>query len=204
VKKLLISFAGLALAMMLAWPAQSSAQAADPVAVLYELLDALNTHNVEDAIALFVDDAVVTQLNVEPGTPNPHATFTGKEQIRGWLEGQPPGLRVEVIGAPQVIGDKATFRNSLTGDFLTGMGIDKIEQLGEATFQDGKIKSFTLEETPESKAKIQEAMARASSAGMPATGRGILDNHIMLLALVFLLTLAGVGVLLGSRLYNRG
>ena len=51
---------------------------AKPDEVSLHLVDAVNAQNLEGALALFADDAVVTSVSPEP--------FTGKAEIQGWLE----------------------------------------------------------------------------------------------------------------------
>src|SRR5690349_18425331 len=57
---------------------------ADPLAVVQAFDAACNANDVERALELFADDAVVTQL--PPPPPPEMGVYRGKQQIRAWLE----------------------------------------------------------------------------------------------------------------------
>lgn len=148
----------MALIIMLALPVSLYAQQTDPAAVFTTLADALNAGDVDAALALVADDAVLT-------FPDMGYVFTGKEEIRGWYEGlvaqnlhiEPSNLRVD--------GDKVTWSNQVWLDDYRALGIAPLGFTGEGVVQDGKIKSYTETMTDEALAKLQAAMAILPETG---------------------------------------
>ncbi len=126
----------------------------DPLAVSNALWDANNAHAIDAALALFADDAV---LQLAP----PRSTrYVGKAGIRTWLEENTAGHHhSEVVGTPQVAGDKATFTIELASDVFRAASISPVPFVIEIVVSGGKIKSFTAFPTAETNAKL----ARLSS-----------------------------------------
>ena len=83
----------------------STVQEIDPAAVAIASVDTISAGDVDASLATFADDAVVNILL--PGAPE---TYTGKEEIRAWLESlaaQHWEGEVEIL---QVEGDTVTTR----------------------------------------------------------------------------------------------
>jgi len=101
--------------------------------VVQSLHDAINAGDVDAAIALFANEAVVTS-----GTG---LTLKGKEEIRGYIEVLVANkIHAEVIKIESA-GDKVTWTLKVTNkDSPAGYGA-----LHEAIIQDGKIKSMRVE-----------------------------------------------------------
>lgn len=72
----------MVLVVMLALPVALHAQETDLASVVLAGEDLLNAGDIDRTMAFFADDAVVNILL--PGAPE---TYTGKEEIRAWLEG---------------------------------------------------------------------------------------------------------------------
>jgi len=117
-----------------------------------DLLDgyvaALNAHDAEDAARFYAEDAVVTQA-VHEGN-----TFTGRDQIAGWIGdnlGGLPDLDVAVVGVVEEDDRLAwewIYRGTYTGQFPgvpDGSG-QPVELRGASVMemQDGKIVRETL------------------------------------------------------------
>src|SRR5688500_4184054 len=83
--------------------APASAPANDPMAVFDAFNAAVNAHDVDAALGFFADDAVA-QL---PSQPPPNV-FTGKTEIRNWLERDSARNIHVVIADAQVAGDTVT------------------------------------------------------------------------------------------------
>lgn len=151
----------LALVAGIAAPAVAYAQETDPAGVLSNLADALNAGNVEAAVELVADDAVLTFVPDLTGS----GPIQGKDQIRAWYEGlvaqniyvEPSDLKVD--------GDKVTWSNKVWMDDFEALGIAPVEYTGEGVVQEGKIQSYTEEMTDASLAEFEAAMA-----ALPATG----------------------------------
>jgi hypothetical protein len=124
----------------------------DPGAVARALIDAENAHDVNAALALFADDAVVT-----------HATGTlrTRDEIRAWQTELATGNFKATITTPQVTGERATFSGTVELDTLRSLGVSPMESTWDVTVQQGKVKTFTFAFTPAAAARLQNAIAAA-------------------------------------------
>ena len=179
----------IAMVAILVLPAVLYAQETDPAALFTALADALNAGDVDAALALVADDAVLT-------FPDLGYVFTGKEEIRGWYE----GLVAQNLHAEpsdfQIDGDRMTWSNKVSIDDWRALGIAPLDYTGEGTVQDGKIKSYTETMTPQSLAKLQAAMAQQ----LPETGAGRpTDARVALLLVIGGVLVAAFGLGLGLR-----
>src|SRR5262245_5393309 len=85
-----------------------SAQEVEPVAVVNDFLAAENARNVDRALALFAEDAVVLYV---PGI----APAVGKDAIRGYLENLVAGyVEVEAVETPQLVDGKVRWTEKLS------------------------------------------------------------------------------------------
>src|SRR5438874_4979967 len=92
------------LVLVLLVPVAAAAAADDPGATLKALADAENKHDVNAALALYADNAVVTA----PDNNFQAKTYQGKDQIKQWeSSGMDPSESVE-LGAVQASGNAAT------------------------------------------------------------------------------------------------
>ena len=122
---------------------------ADPLATVLALLAAENAHDVDAAVALFAPDATV-DLALE--------TRTGTAEIRAWQQELAAGhFYMEMLGAPEVAGDRVRFQNRLDLDLFKQMGLGTVEGVSTARVRDGKIIEYTFALTPESVARLQAA-----------------------------------------------
>jgi hypothetical protein len=175
------------MALMFALPFSLHAQETDQVAVLQAMEEALNTGDVDAAMALFTDDAVVTLAFFEE-------TYTGAEEIRVWFEELVAGnfeLQLEIL---QIDGDTVTTKTTTWIDFTREMEIAPLVAEEVYTFQNGKIMGFTWTPTDETVAKIQTAMA-----SLPETGGVAFPSYLLAMALGGLAIFSGLGLALRRR-----
>lgn len=112
----------------------------DAQSVIQALDDACNAHDLEAAMDLFAEDAVVTH------TPPPDGVgvYRGKDEIRQWLEPQLPGFQAHTWGH-QTHGDTVRWSGELTSGLLRQMGqTNPIRACNVATVRDRKIVSFIV------------------------------------------------------------
>ena len=139
----------MALAMLLAPTRVALAQQeADPLAVLEAYDLALNAKDVDGALALFADDAVLTTRQGQ---------FVGKEQIRTWLERLVTQNASIEVANRQVSSDKVTWDNQFFRADIASLSNEPLEAKAEATIEAGKIKTFSSILTDEAQAKLDAA-----------------------------------------------
>jgi hypothetical protein len=98
---------GMVLAFVLILPAHSGlAQGADPGAVVDAYTAAINTGNVDAAIAFVADNAVYNR---------PGGQFVGKDQVRGFIEGLVERqAQIELLGSREVYGEYVRWSSHVT------------------------------------------------------------------------------------------
>ena len=151
-----ISIALMVMVIVFALTGSLYAQETDPAKVLNTLADSLNAGDVDTAMTLYAPDAV---LNIVPPLPGLSDTYTGLQEIRGFLEilvGM--NLKIEEVEILQVEGDKIKIKIKISSDLTRGFNIAFMELIEEYTIQDGKIKGYTITITEESAGKLQAAM----------------------------------------------
>jgi hypothetical protein len=114
--------------------AQASVQTTDPAAVVTAYEMARNRGDVDQAVALFADDATLTQRST---------TFTGPEEIRRYLQNATGRGRFVVISNRKTNGNQLSWTERAAGQNING-----IEVSVEAIVQDGKIKALSYNGTP--------------------------------------------------------
>jgi hypothetical protein len=136
------------------------AQEPDPLQVMEAYDLALNEGNVDGALALFADDAILTTQQGE---------LVGKEQIRTWLERVvAQNSRVEPVNR-QVSGDTVTWQSNFFRKDIATLSNEPLAANAEAVVQAGKIKSFSSILTDEAQAKLVAAQpAPEPTAAAPA------------------------------------
>ncbi len=184
--KLLLSIL-LAMAIVGMLPRPATAQTPDPVAVVKASLDAVNRGDVEAALALFADDATFRR---------PPDSWTGTEQLRAMLQAD-VAIHSHIEASNfQLAGDQVTYTFKGSNDRFRSLGIDSIEGTTTVTVQGGKVTLVTTLPSPESRARIQAALAAARTAPQAMPNTGALDAPFatLLLALGGLAVLAGAGM----------
>jgi protease I len=164
-KMILICVIALALVACAApAPTATPVPTPDPAAVIKSLAAALNAGNVDAVMAFYADDATITH---KPAPAGQSGILTGKEQIRGFIQGLVAGNFSGEVSNLKVMGDKVTLTGTLSTDTYRKLGVAPIVIAEEAVIVGGKIKSETMTVTPESLAKIQAAMAAQAKATTP-------------------------------------
>jgi SnoaL-like protein len=123
---------------------------ADPLQVIIEYETARNQYDLQTALSYFADDATVTQRS---------ATYSGKDDIRKFLDNTAARSRFMSVSDRRVLGDEVTWTERLYGQgqgpwsdsqgraqgYLAGGfgGAGRIAVNVEATVQDGKIRSLS-------------------------------------------------------------
>jgi polyhydroxybutyrate depolymerase len=141
-------------------PTPMSTPPADPALVIKALVDALNTGDVEAAIAFYADDALRTQ---QPPPAGQSGIWTGKEQVRGFVKGLVADHFSVELSNLKAAGDKITYTCTFSTDTYRKLGIAPLVAVEEAVLDKSKIKSQPVTITPESVAKIQAALAAAQA-----------------------------------------
>lgn len=170
-KKIVTMMTLCALYMLTLSPVKVSAQASDPLAVVNAYLANLN--DVDAALALVADDAVISIVPPPPNTPG--GVWRGKEQIRQYLEfGIMQDTKDEPVGSAQVEGDKVTMTVMVLVNDFRQWGIGAVQHTVEAVVQGGKIKSLDYVMAPAERGRVAAAaqayFASHPPAGMPRTG----------------------------------
>lgn len=115
----------------------------EPAALLtsFEKVAFGSTQDIDAALALFSDNAVLT---VTPAPAGTSGVWTGKDQIKQGLQfnKQQNVMRVN-IGNPLVEGNKVTTNAKVTNNFFHMIGVGPVEHTTEVVVGNGKIKSYT-------------------------------------------------------------
>lgn len=145
-KRLAITFALTALAL--------SACAPKPESVAEQLIEAVNSQDIEGALELFAENAIVNT-----GGPVP---YTGTVEIRGWLEELADTnfeIKAEVV---EVNGNVVVEKEQLTMDPWTAIGLSSLEGVSEITVADGLVETLQFTFTEAALNELQTAMLRAT------------------------------------------
>jgi len=135
-----VGIAALALSGVVA--SMATAQAgADPAAIVTAYETARNQRDIDTALSYFADDASISQRAT---------TYTGKDEIRKFLEGISTRSRFAVVSERRTLGNRVTWTERAGGQGpgqgqalngpLANSGAFQITV--EATVQDGKIRSL--------------------------------------------------------------
>jgi hypothetical protein len=120
-----------------------------PDEVALELAEAVNAGDLEGALALFADDAVVTSVSPEP--------FTGKAEIQGWLEEMfADNFKLEAR-IEEVDQNRVTEHDTISMDSMSFYGIDTLTGRSEIYVEGGKISSLNFSFSDETLIDLQAA-----------------------------------------------
>ncbi len=140
--------------MIIQGPSRTAAGTA-PSQVVLSSVKALNSGDLEAALACFADDADYELTRVPPAQPD---TVKGREQLRAWFEElATQHLRVEV----EVLlteGDLVTTETRTWSDSTRQLGVAPLVATERYLVQEGKIRSAIRTIRPESIAKLQAAL----------------------------------------------
>ena len=121
----------------------------DPIAVAKELVARENAYDVDGAIALFADHAVVVSSMDKFDTP---------AEVRRWQEELAAGnIHLEPL---EFRCEENTVRwdETIAVDFFRNLGLEQLEGSCEIVVHDGKITAFTLALSADSVERLQQAM----------------------------------------------
>ena len=182
----------LVLVALVALPLMANAQETDPVAVIEELAGYMNVWDLDSVMSLYADDIVVTMT---PGANGPPDVFTGKEEVRAFLESyndQNFKVEYEIVS---VEGDTVTLTVQSWTDDTRQLGIAPLTGTEVHVIQNGKVQSYSWTMSEESMAAFSAAMA-----ALPATGGGAFPVEELMLGLGGLAVAGGLGL---ERLRRR-
>lgn len=163
--------AGLAVSGIVASMATAQATA-DPASVIAAYEMARNRHDVDAALALFADDASISQRNT---------SFSGKDEIRRYLEGTATRSRFVVVSDRRASGNRVVWTER-AGGFNGEQGIRPPQGFNGAPGF-GAVPAFSI--TVE--AVVQDGKIRAISyipAGGPSRSDTSLDGRAQLPAAI--------------------
>ncbi len=123
----------------------------DPESAVKSWNDDLNNGDVDAALEYLDDNATITII---PPPPGMSGVFTGKDQIRGWYEGNAAQNGFNEFIEFQVAGEVVSWTSNFGIDEWRNLGIDSLETTGEGIIKDGKFLSYTVTIPPESLAKL--------------------------------------------------
>src|SRR5438067_10695058 len=125
--------------------------AQDPLAVVQAFDAACNADDLDGALALFADNAVVRQVPAPPDG----GEYRGQAQIRHWLEPQLIGFHVDSRDH-RVRGETVTWTAMVTAEMLRRAGLtEPIRAEVEAVVRHGQIASFTVTNNPHDVARFR-------------------------------------------------
>ena len=134
-------------------------------ALLQGFIDAQNAGDVEAALALLTDDAVI-QL-IPPPMEDHDGIFSGKAAIQEWYENLASLHGAGEISNVQVDGDQVSALLNYTDDSLKDIGVDSIDNDWVVSIQDGKITGYIATMTEESTVLLMDAIAAMSPPPEP-------------------------------------
>lgn len=132
----------------------------DLISIIRDLADVWNDHDVEGVLDFFADDATVSL----PGIPPRPIIVSGKQEIRRWLSDlflQNSYMEVRNV---REIGEAVLWNASLHLDRLAILGLDQIPIENEATFENGKIRSFVSRMSEEGMEIVAEVLKGQSTS----------------------------------------
>ncbi len=145
----------LIIVLMIVMIALVACQSEKPESIVKELEEASNSGDLDRAISLFSQDAVV---KVVPPPPDSPGTFKGTAEIQDWL-GAAVAVNAQVgVEVLEVSDNTVSTRTEYADDDIRSMGIAPLVGNEEYIVEDGKITSLTFVFTDESLAKMQAAM----------------------------------------------
>jgi hypothetical protein len=127
-------------------PTATPIPAPPPDSVAVKLAQAVNAQDLDAALALFAEDAIVNTGGLAP--------FTGKAEIQAWLEGMFADnfkLKIEIL---EVNGDKVVEKDTMTMNSMAVLGIPSLEGISEITVQGVEITALNFTFTEESLSKL--------------------------------------------------
>ena len=139
------------------------AQEMEPAAVVEAVYAAVSANDIEGAVALLADDAVLTLVPPPEGLDG---TFVGKAEIGAWFESLAAENGRFEFSDVSVEGNTATMKLTFYSDFFDNAVAGPAEFDGAAVVQDGLWKSVSWVFTPEFVAEMDAAMERQANEAL--------------------------------------
>lgn len=167
-KAALTTLLALALALLPLQAAPTRAQATDPNEMIDNWELYINIADVDAALALLADDAVIT-FTPDP-LPTDQPVYRGKAEIHAWLQKlDPDRAHVQTLDDQrQVSGNIVTYVTRFSRASLRERRIDPVDLNTVAVLEDGKIKSLTFSFTAASQSEFRAATACTQLSSAPA------------------------------------
>jgi hypothetical protein len=124
---------------------------------------AWNAHDLDGVMAFFADDAI---LEVKPPVPGRSGRYTGKDEIRTFMERHIPGAQVAGEEHELVGGDRASWAAIVTNDFFTELGVVPAKFSAEARIMRGRITGLMLTFREETR-KMLEQVGKSGATETP-------------------------------------
>ena len=134
---------------------------ADPVAVVEAFVAAMNSGDVDAAVALFAEDGVIDL---------PNKTFAGLTEIRGDLqETVDNGVNITIVSV-EVSGSSVTTTQEIRNPQIEAFGIDRIIRIATFEVRDGKIVSLAQMPDTSDPDTLRFQQAQMAAGGGPPGG----------------------------------
>ena len=130
------------------------------LAVAQSFIEAWISQDAQQVMNHFTDESEIYVNPAFPGTP---PEYHGKEQVQMFVNGFIVGFGGEVTNLT-ADGNRATFSARLSSDAVKASGIDTVDQNDEVVVVDDKVKTFTINFTPETIEKFNKLNPRQASS----------------------------------------
>ncbi len=151
-----------------------------PEDVAHALIAAEDSNNVDAAVALFADDAVVTLAD--------GSVYNTPDGVRGWQQSLADGhFRLEPVNM-QVNGSMVTWTGEISLDAFRTLGIASMGGNWSLDIEDGKVKTFDFSFTPEALTEL--TAGSIADALITAEGANDVDGAMALFAPDAVVTIA--------------
>lgn len=169
--------------------AQAQTTEAEPQFLVEAVYDSVEVGDIDSAIGLLADDAVLTVLPAPDGQDD--AAFVGKDEIGAWYEGLYADNPHAEFHDVTVTDNRATWKAEWWGDFFRSIDLAPAQFEGVAIIQNGKISSMIWANTPEyvermnhrmttlaNKELAQQYMKAWEQADLETLGETIADDFV--------------------------
>jgi limonene-1,2-epoxide hydrolase len=143
---------------ILVTPGGTLAQGADPASTIRAFQDAVNAEHVDAALALFADDAVVSNTLGR--------RFIGKHRIRRLIQANVDAGIQLVPENLQTLSDRVTWNVSESNSIYKKLGLSLVEMTTVVVVQEGRIKSWTTYFPLDVLARIEQGCAARQAAAV--------------------------------------
>ncbi|MEZ4866593.1 MAG: nuclear transport factor 2 family protein [Caldilineaceae bacterium] len=140
----------------------AQAPESNPESIIVGIVNALNNGDVDGALALVGEEAVVVLMPPPPTG----ATYVGKEAIGAWWETFVGNHGSITITNFQSTGTMASWSATISEDTFTALGLESLAFEGVGIVHDGLLQSYTWIMTEESVGRLQAAVDLANNRAL--------------------------------------